>query len=80
MVEKIVLECNVPNCPTPAVNVKRCISTVDNVTVEIDLCENDRAPIIELRKYANDKRRRPRRNKMATIRVVDPEQIPRQQQ
>lgn len=77
MAEKIVLVCNVPNCPTPEENVKRCTSTIDKVTVDMDLCELHRAPIMELRKYANDRRRR-RRGRIGEIRVVDPSQVPRQ--
>jgi hypothetical protein len=74
--EKIILVCNVPNCPTPEVNVKRCTSTIDKVTVDIDLCDLHRKPIEELRGYANPKRSR-RRGRIAEIRVVDPGDIPR---
>ena len=76
MAERVILECNVPKCPTPEDDVKRCRSTIDKITVEIDLCAFHREPIMELRKYANRRRGRGR-GRQIDIKVKNPEDIQR---
>lgn len=74
MAEKVILVCNIPSCPTPEDDVKRCTSTIEKSTVEIDLCAFHREPIMELRKYANRKRGRGRQ---IDLKVQNPEDIQR---
>lgn len=48
MAEKVIRICDIPDCPTPEVDVRRCTVGVHGPARQPELCENHQAPLREL--------------------------------